>query len=44
MYSSLLKALVMPDNEDTSCYPVRISAAGAIAVLLDVSPSVISIC
>ncbi|CAK7326263.1 unnamed protein product [Dovyalis caffra] len=35
VYSSLLKALAMPDDEDTSCYPVRISAAGAIAELLE---------
>lgn len=36
VYSSLLKALAMPDKEDTSCYPVRVSAAGAIATLLEV--------
>jgi hypothetical protein len=36
VYSSLLKALAMPDKEDTSCYPVRVSAAGAIAKLLEV--------
>lgn len=36
VYSSLLKALAMPDTGDTSCYPVRISAAGAIAELLEV--------
>ncbi|XP_015900167.3 importin beta-like SAD2 homolog isoform X2 [Ziziphus jujuba] len=35
VYSSLLKALAMPDNRKTSCYPVRISAAGAIAKLLE---------
>ncbi|EEF43160.1 protein transporter, putative [Ricinus communis] len=35
VYSSLLKALAMPDNEDTSCYPVRVSAAGAIVELLE---------
>ncbi|XP_062143385.1 importin beta-like SAD2 homolog isoform X2 [Alnus glutinosa] len=35
VYSSLLKALAMPDKEDTSCYPVRVSAAGAIAKLLE---------
>jgi hypothetical protein len=29
----------MPDNEHTSCYPVRISAAGAIAELLEVGPN-----
>lgn len=36
VYSSLLSALNMPDNGDTSCYPVRVSAAGAIAELLEV--------
>lgn len=36
VYSQLLKALVMPDKQDTSCYPVRVSAAGAIATLIDV--------
>ncbi|OMO58548.1 hypothetical protein COLO4_34539 [Corchorus olitorius] len=35
IYSSLLKALAMPDREDTSCYPVRVAAAGAIAGLLE---------
>ncbi|EXB80274.1 hypothetical protein L484_025130 [Morus notabilis] len=35
VYSSLLSALIMPDNGDTSCYPVRVSAAGAIAELLE---------
>ncbi|KAJ6324748.1 hypothetical protein OIU76_011943 [Salix suchowensis] len=35
VYSSLLKALTMPDNESAFCYPVRISAAGAIAELLN---------
>ncbi|XP_043710645.1 importin beta-like SAD2 [Telopea speciosissima] len=35
IYSSLLKALTMPDFGDTSCYPVRVSAAGAIAELLE---------
>ncbi|XVF28138.1 hypothetical protein REPUB_Repub15cG0003400 [Reevesia pubescens] len=35
IYSSLLKALSMPDKEDTSCYPVRVAAAGAIAGLLE---------
>ena len=39
VYSSLLKALTMPDNENISCYPVRISAAGAIAELLEVGPN-----
>ena len=36
VYSSLLKALVMADIGDTSCYPVRVSAAGAIMELLEV--------
>lgn len=36
IYSSLLKALEMPDNEDTSYHPVRVSAAGAIMELLEV--------
>ncbi|KAI4344725.1 hypothetical protein L6164_011919 [Bauhinia variegata] len=35
VYSQLLKALVMPDKQDTSYYPVRVSAAGAISTLLD---------
>lgn len=35
IYASLLKALAMPDKEDTSCYPVRVAAAGAIAELLE---------
>ncbi|KAL6190783.1 hypothetical protein ACLB2K_037177 [Fragaria x ananassa] len=35
VYSSLLKALAMPDSRDTSCYPVRVSAAAAIITLLD---------
>ncbi|XP_022760760.1 importin beta-like SAD2 isoform X4 [Durio zibethinus] len=35
IYSSLLKALAMPDKEYTSCYPVRVAAAGAIAGLLE---------
>ncbi|PPS16878.1 hypothetical protein GOBAR_AA03686 [Gossypium barbadense] len=35
IYSSLLKALAMPDKKDTSCYPVRVAAAGAIAGLLE---------
>lgn len=37
VYSSLLKALAMPDCGDISCYPVRVSAAAAIMGLLDVS-------
>ncbi|KAI4303071.1 hypothetical protein MLD38_038747 [Melastoma candidum] len=35
VYSSLLKALTMPDLSDTSCYPVRASAAGVIAKLVE---------
>ncbi|KAH9624051.1 hypothetical protein KSS87_019120 [Heliosperma pusillum] len=35
VYSSLLKALEMPDCADVSCYPVRVTAAGAILKLLD---------
>ncbi|BFG14847.1 hypothetical protein CerSpe_011210 [Prunus speciosa] len=35
VYSSLLKALTMPDSGDISCYPVRVSAAAAIMELLD---------
>ncbi|KAF7836882.1 importin beta-like SAD2-like protein isoform X1 [Senna tora] len=35
VYSHLLRALVMLDKQDTSCYPVRVSAAGAIATLID---------
>lgn len=38
VYSSLLRALALPDKEGTSCYPVRVSAAGGIVALLDVSP------
>lgn len=37
VYSSLMKALSMPDIEHVSCYPVRMSAAGAIAQLVEVS-------
>jgi len=36
IYSSLMKALVMPDVGDFNCYPVHASAAGAIAELLEV--------
>ncbi|KAE8683377.1 1-cysteine peroxiredoxin 1 [Hibiscus syriacus] len=36
IYSSLFKALAMPDKEDISCYPVRVAAAGVIAGLLEV--------
>ncbi|XP_057416907.1 importin beta-like SAD2 homolog isoform X2 [Lotus japonicus] len=35
VYSKLLMALVMPDQQETSCYPVRVSAAGAITTLLE---------
>ncbi|KAK7348003.1 hypothetical protein VNO80_22551 [Phaseolus coccineus] len=35
VYSQLLMALVMPDSQGPSCYPVRVSAAGAITTLLD---------
>ncbi|KAJ0034879.1 hypothetical protein Pint_24242 [Pistacia integerrima] len=35
IYSSLLKALTMPDKGDTSFYPVRVSAAGAIIGILE---------
>ncbi|KAF8401236.1 hypothetical protein HHK36_012168 [Tetracentron sinense] len=35
IYSSLLKALAIGDMGDISCYPVRASAAGAIAALLE---------
>ncbi|KAJ7955304.1 Importin beta-like SAD2-like protein [Quillaja saponaria] len=35
VYSQLLNALSMPDRGNTSCYPVRVSAAGSIAVLLE---------
>ncbi|KAL5849056.1 hypothetical protein ACOSQ4_007069 [Xanthoceras sorbifolium] len=35
VYTSLLKALAMLDVKDISCYPVRVSAAGAILGLLD---------
>ncbi|KAK7388057.1 hypothetical protein VNO78_22860 [Psophocarpus tetragonolobus] len=35
VYSQLLMALVMPDMQGPSCYPVRVSAAGAITTLLD---------
>ena len=38
VYSALLKALAIPDIGDVSCYPVRASAAGAIAGLLEVWP------
>ncbi|KAL3505566.1 hypothetical protein ACH5RR_030948 [Cinchona calisaya] len=36
IYSSLMKALTMPDMGHVSCYPVRMSAAGAIAKLVEV--------
>nr|GEW17502.1 importin beta-like SAD2 homolog [Tanacetum cinerariifolium] len=35
IYSSLLKSLTMEDMDDISCYPVRVSAAGAIAQLVE---------
>ncbi|KAF7145239.1 hypothetical protein RHSIM_Rhsim04G0246500 [Rhododendron simsii] len=35
VYSSLLKGLTMPDMGDISCYPVRVSAAGAITELVE---------
>lgn len=35
IYTSLLKALTMEDMDDISCYPVRVSAAGAIAQLVE---------
>lgn len=38
VYSHLLKALCMTDTTDTSCYPVRVAAAGAMAKLFEVGP------
>ncbi|GMP76154.1 hypothetical protein CsSME_00032952 [Camellia sinensis var. sinensis] len=35
IYSSLVKAFSMPDMGDISCYPVRVSAAGAITELVE---------
>ncbi|KFK39068.1 hypothetical protein AALP_AA3G196700 [Arabis alpina] len=35
VFSSLLKALAMPDQVAISCYPVRVSAAGGIGSLLE---------
>ncbi|CAE5967604.1 unnamed protein product [Arabidopsis arenosa] len=35
VFSSLLKALAMPDQVEISCYPVRFSAAGGIGSLLE---------
>ncbi|XP_052204789.1 uncharacterized protein LOC127809769 isoform X3 [Diospyros lotus] len=35
VYSSLLTALTMPDMGHISCYPVRVSAVGAIAELIE---------
>lgn len=35
VYTSLLKALSMPEMEETSCYPVWVSASGAITELLE---------
>lgn len=37
VFSSLLKALEMPDQLEISCYPVRVSAAGGIGSLLEVN-------
>ena len=36
IYSSLMNALNMEDAEDLCCYPVRASASGAIAELIEV--------
>lgn len=36
IYNALTKALVTPDTDGINCYPVRASAAGALASLLDV--------
>ncbi|KAJ3687433.1 hypothetical protein LUZ61_016597 [Rhynchospora tenuis] len=35
IYNALTKALIAPDAEEISCYPIRASAAGALANLLD---------
>ncbi|KAG9459904.1 hypothetical protein H6P81_004412 [Aristolochia fimbriata] len=35
IYSALLQSLTMPDAGPYSCYPVRVSAGGAIAALLE---------
>ncbi|KQK24227.1 hypothetical protein BRADI_1g78826v3 [Brachypodium distachyon] len=35
IYNSLMKALSMEDDEDLTCYPVRASASGAIAELIE---------
>lgn len=35
IYNSLMKALSMEDAEDLTCYPVRASASGAIAELIE---------
>uniref|UniRef100_A0A453HTK7 Importin N-terminal domain-containing protein n=1 Tax=Aegilops tauschii subsp. strangulata TaxID=200361 RepID=A0A453HTK7_AEGTS len=35
IYNSLMKALSMEDAEDVTCYPVRASASGAIAELIE---------
>lgn len=37
IYSSLVKALAMSDIRGVSCYPVRVTAAAAIAQLVEVS-------
>lgn len=46
VYSSLLKGLTMPDTGDISCYPVRVSAAGAITELVEVCcpQQILSLC
>lgn len=36
IYSALMEAFITPDRGDISCYPVRVSAAGAIAQLVEV--------
>lgn len=36
IYNSLKKALSMEDADDVTCYPVRASASGAIAELIEV--------
>lgn len=38
IYSALMEAFITPDR-DISCYPVRVSAAGAIAQLVEVRKS-----
>jgi len=36
IYQSLMKALLMEDMEDITCYPVCASASGAITELIEV--------